>query len=89
MAVTMRELPEEEKRQIMDEIACFFREEHDLDLGILGIGRIFEFFQETLGNRIYNQALKAMPATWRPTTMRCTGTSERGRPWPGMLRAGG
>ncbi len=58
MAVTMRELPEEEKRQIMDEIACFFREEHDLDLGILGIGRIFEFFQETLGNRIYNQALE-------------------------------
>ncbi len=58
MAVTMRELPEEEKRQIMDEIACFFKEEHDLDLGILGTGRIFEFFQETLGNRIYNQALE-------------------------------
>ncbi len=58
MAVTMRELPEEEKRQIMDEIACFFKEEHDLDLGILGTGRILEFFQETLGNRIYNQALE-------------------------------
>lgn len=46
-----------EKRQICEEIAHFFKEEHDLDLGIIGTGAILDFFQETLGNRIYNKAL--------------------------------
>lgn len=48
---------EEEKRQMCDEIAQFFREEHDLELGIIGTGNILDFFQETLGKRIYNKAL--------------------------------
>lgn len=48
---------EEEKRQMCDEIAQFFKEEHDLDLGVIGIGNIFDFFREMLGNRIYNKAL--------------------------------
>ncbi|MCX4338408.1 MAG: DUF2164 family protein [Lachnospiraceae bacterium] len=45
------------KAQMCDEIAAFFKEEHDLDLGIIGTGRILDFFQEMLGNRIYNKAL--------------------------------
>lgn len=57
MAVKLRDLPQEEKGQIMEEITHFFREEHDLELGILGTNRIYEFFQEVLGDRIYNQAL--------------------------------
>lgn len=48
---------EEEKRQMCDEIAQFFKEEHDLDLGVIGTGNIFDFFREMLGNRIYNKAL--------------------------------
>lgn len=48
---------EEEKRQICDEIAHFFKEEYDLDLGIIGTGNVLDFFQEALGDRIYNAAL--------------------------------
>lgn len=48
---------EEEKRRMCDEIAQFFREEHDLELGIIGTGNIFDFFQDMLGKRIYNKAL--------------------------------
>lgn len=48
---------EKEKGQMCDEIAHFFKEEYDLDLGIIGTGNIFDFFQEMLGNKIYNKAL--------------------------------
>lgn len=47
----------EDRKQMCDEIAQFFREEHDLKLGIIGTGNILDFFQEMLGNRIYNKAL--------------------------------
>lgn len=47
----------EDRKQMCDEIAQFFREEHDLELGIIGTGNILDFFQEMLGNRIYNKAL--------------------------------
>ena len=48
---------EKEKTQMCDEIALFFREEYDLELGIIGTGKILDFFQEILGDRIYNKAL--------------------------------
>lgn len=48
---------EKEKTQMCDEIAAFFKEEHDLELGVIGTGRILDFFQEMLGDRIYNKAL--------------------------------
>ena len=48
---------EKEKSQMCDEIAHFFGEEYDLELGIIGTGKIFDFFQEMLGDRIYNKAL--------------------------------
>ena len=48
---------EKEKSQMCDEIAHFFREEYDLELGIIGTGKILDFFQEMLGDRIYNKAL--------------------------------
>lgn len=53
----MYSFSEEEKRQMCDEIAQFFKEEHDLDLGVIGTGNIFDFFRDMLGNRIYNKAL--------------------------------
>ena len=53
----MNTFDEKEKTQMCGEIAHFFREEHDLELGIIGTGRILDFFQEMLGNRIYNKAL--------------------------------
>lgn len=53
----MNSFGDEEKKRMYDAITAFFREEHDLELGIIGAGRIFDFFQEMLGDRIYNQAL--------------------------------
>ena len=46
-----------EKKQMLAEITQFFKEEHELELGLIGSERIFDFFQETLGRRIYNRAL--------------------------------
>lgn len=48
---------EKDKVRLCDEIAAFFKEEHDLELGIIGTGKILDFFQEMLGDRIYNKAL--------------------------------
>lgn len=53
----MYSFDEKEKRQLCDEIAHFFKEEYDLELGMIGTGNILDFFQEILGNRIYNKAL--------------------------------
>ena len=48
----MYELNEQEKKQVCDEIAQFFREEYDLELGIIGTGNILDFFQGVLGCKI-------------------------------------
>lgn len=53
----MGDFEDRERTQMCDEIAAFFKEEHDLELGIIGTGRILDFFQEMLGKRIYNKAL--------------------------------
>ena len=54
----MRDIFEEKDRTRMrDEIAAFFKEDHDLELGVIGTGKILDFFQEMLGDRIYNKAL--------------------------------
>lgn len=50
-------LNEQDKARMCDEIAAFFREEYDLELGVIGTGRILDFFQEMLGKHIYNKAL--------------------------------
>ena len=50
-------LNEQDKARMCDEIAAFFREEHDLELGVIGTGKIIDFFQEMLGERVYNRAL--------------------------------
>ena len=42
-------LNEQDKARMCDEIAAFFREEHDLELGVIGTGKILDFFQEMLG----------------------------------------
>lgn len=48
---------EREKARMGGEIAAFFREEHELELGVIGTGKLLDFFQEMLGKRIYNKAL--------------------------------
>lgn len=48
---------ERDKTQMCGEIAVFFKEEYELELGVIGTGKILDFFQEMLGDRIYNKAL--------------------------------
>lgn len=55
--MTMNTLSKEEKNQMMEEIAYFFNEEFELDLGIIRREAIFDFFQDNLGKYIYNRAL--------------------------------
>lgn len=55
--MTMNTLSREEKNQMMEEIAYFFNEEFELDLGIIRREAIFDFFQDNLGKYIYNRAL--------------------------------
>ncbi len=66
---------DKDKARMCDEIAAFFKEEHDLELGVIGTGRILDFFQEMLGNRIYNKAqssfMGSMRIIWKRITMRC------------------
>lgn len=50
-------LEERDKTRMCGEIAAFFREEYELELGVIGTGKILDFFQEMLGNRIYDKAL--------------------------------
>ncbi|NTV77605.1 MAG: DUF2164 domain-containing protein [Clostridiales bacterium] len=53
----MYSFKEEEKKQMQKEIAYFFKEEYELDLGIIGTEKIFEFFKEVMGNHLYNLGL--------------------------------
>lgn len=53
----MFQIKEEDKRNLLEEIAYFFKEEYDLDLGIIGRENVYDFFAENLGKTIYNQAL--------------------------------
>ena len=53
----MYSFADEQKKQMLGEITQFFKEEHEIELGLIGSERILDFFQETLGRRIYNKAL--------------------------------
>lgn len=53
----MYSFKDNEKRAMLDEIAYFFKSEHDLDLGLIGTEIILDFFTKLMGDRIYNMAL--------------------------------
>lgn len=53
----MYSFKENEKKKMLDEIAHFFKKEHDLDFGIIATENIFDFFVEVIGDDIYNIAL--------------------------------
>ena len=53
----MIQIKEENKRQMMEEIHYFFKEEYELDLGLIGQETVFDFFLENLGKTVYNTAL--------------------------------
>lgn len=45
------------KKQLVEEIQSYFRNEHDENIGDLKAEMFLEFFIENLGPKIYNQAL--------------------------------
>ncbi len=47
----------EEKAKMIEEIQFFFQEERDEKLGVIASGNILDFFQDMLGEHIYNHAL--------------------------------
>ncbi len=53
----MIHINDEKKRQMMEEIHYFFKEEYELDLGLIGQETVLDFFLETLGKPVYNIAL--------------------------------
>lgn len=57
MEVIMQGIKEEDKKRMMEEIHYFFKEEHGMDLGYIGQEDIYNFFMETLGRYVYNNAL--------------------------------
>ena len=50
-------LTEEEKKKLKEEIAYFYREERDEELGVLAQEQILNFFVEKAAPVIYNKAL--------------------------------
>lgn len=48
---------DEQKEQMLEEIGTFLKEEYDLDLGIIGRENVYDFFMDTMGKYIYNDAL--------------------------------
>lgn len=48
---------DEEKKQLKEEIAYFFKEEYELDLGYIAQENILDFFLDNLGKKVYNEAL--------------------------------
>ncbi len=53
----MIHINDEKKRQMMEEIYYFFKEEYELDLGLIGQETVLDFFLENLGKPVYNIAL--------------------------------
>lgn len=47
----------DKKKQMLEEIKYYFKEERDEDLGIIGTENLYDFFLDLLGDTIYNQAL--------------------------------
>lgn len=47
----------EEKRKIIEQIIYFFQAEREEEIGIIAAEAVYDFMLETLGDKIYNQAL--------------------------------
>lgn len=50
-------LTDEQKKNLMQEIEVFFREEYDEDIGIIKQQKLLDLFAEQLAPIVYNKAL--------------------------------
>jgi len=50
-------LTDEQKKNLMQEIEVFFREEYDEDIGIIKQQKLLDLFTEQLAPIVYNKAL--------------------------------
>lgn len=69
---------ERDKDRMCDEIAAFFREEHDLELGVIGTGKILDFFRRCWGTgsitgrwMMRNGFMAGMRIIWKPIITHC------------------
>lgn len=51
------DLKPERKKKLEQEIQIFFQEVRDEEIGVVATQEVMDFFLETLGKEIYNQAL--------------------------------
>jgi len=51
------ELKANQKKQYLDDIICFFKEERDEEIGIIAAEIVLDFFLSTLGKNIYNKGV--------------------------------
>lgn len=75
----MDNFDEKDRARMCDEIAAFFREEHELELGVIGTGKILDFFRRCWGTEFItrrwmmrNSSMAGMPIIWKRIIMRCT-----------------
>ena len=57
MAKNKYNLSLEQRKKLQEDIICFFQEERDEKLGIIGAETVLDFFLDVLGETIYNKAL--------------------------------
>ncbi|MFZ2190139.1 MAG: DUF2164 domain-containing protein [Candidatus Magasanikiibacteriota bacterium] len=50
-------LPKEKKKNCLEEIITFFREERNEELGVIAAEDILDFFLENIGTDIYNKGV--------------------------------
>lgn len=50
-------LNKERKDQLLKEIITYFKNERDLEIGVIAAEEILDFFTEALGKDIYNKAV--------------------------------
>ena len=50
-------LSDSRKKEVIEEVQSYFRNEHDENIGDLKAEMFVEFFTEKLGPKIYNQAI--------------------------------
>lgn len=51
-------IDKERRKELIRSIKTYFLEQHDEEIGDLKAGLLLDFFVETLGPEIYNQAIK-------------------------------
>lgn len=53
----MEKIKDEDRKKLIEDIIYYFKTEREIELGLISAEKILIFFEEVLGNKIYNLAL--------------------------------